>query len=179
MRKLHRENPVFITGNGFAVMLRMRSASLRKIDLTYLTSDFYWCFYTRKTPRKGAHSWDQGIIFLEAVFNMIFANCNPQSCIKMCKSFIVKQENFFLQKFKNGRMSFLGLCIVETLSLLQASRASPAQKDLWVVSSKNFSRATFFVFWVTLLENSYLNNLPVKQIWRKMRCESLNSLSSN
>ena len=29
-----------------------------------------------------------------------FANYNPQSCIKMRRSFIVKPENFFLQKFK-------------------------------------------------------------------------------
>ena len=36
-------------------------------------------------------------------------------------------------------------------SRLRASRASPAQKSrgLRVVFSKNFSRATFFVFWVT------------------------------
>ena len=52
---------------------------------------------------------------------------------------------------------------------LRASRASPAQKSqgLRVVCSKNFSRATFFVFWVTQLEDKYVNNLPVKQIWRK------------
>ena len=54
-------------------------------------------------------------------------------------------------------------------SHLRASRASPAQKSqgLRVVCSKNFSRATFFVFWVTQLEDKYVNNLPVKQIWRK------------
>jgi hypothetical protein len=36
-------------------------------------------------------------------------------------------------------------------SRVWASRASPAQKSqgLRVVYSKNFSRATFFVFWVT------------------------------
>ena len=51
-------------------------------------------------------------------------------------------------------------------SHLRASRASPAQKSqgLRVVYSKNFSRATFFVFWVSKLEDSYLNKLHVKQI---------------
>ena len=54
-------------------------------------------------------------------------------------------------------------------SRLQASRASPAQKwqGLRVVCSKNFSRATLFVFWVTQLVNMCLIYLPVKQIWRK------------
>ena len=51
----------------------------------------------------------------------------------------------------------------------RASRASPAQKlrGLRVVYSKNFSRATFFVFWVSQLVDMFLNNLLVKQIWRK------------
>ena len=51
-------------------------------------------------------------------------------------------------------------------SRVQASRASPAQKlqGLRVVYSKNFSRAPFFVFLVTYLEDKYVNNLPVKQI---------------
>ena len=51
-------------------------------------------------------------------------------------------------------------------SRLRASRASPSQKSrgLRVVYSKNFSRATFFVFWVGKLDNSYLNKLHVKQI---------------
>ena len=50
-----------------------------------------------------------------------------------------------------------------------ASRASPAQKSqgLRVVCSKNFSRATFFVFWGTHLVDRYLSYLPVKQICRK------------
>ena len=38
---------------------------------------------------------------------------------------------------------------------------------LRLVYSKNFSRATFSVFWVTYLVNRYLSYLPVKQIWRK------------
>ena len=49
-----------------------------------------------------------------------------------------------------------------------ASRASLAQKlqGLRVVCSKNFSRATFFV-WRTNVVDRFLSYLPVKQIWRK------------
>ena len=36
-----------------------------------------------------------------------------------------------------------------------------------MVLSKKISRATFFVFWGTQLVDIYLNNLPLKQIWRK------------
>ena len=45
---------------------------------------------------------------------------------------------------------------------VQASRASPAQKSkgLKVVYSKNFSRATLFVFWGTPLVDRYLSYLP-------------------
>ena len=54
-------------------------------------------------------------------------------------------------------------------SHLRASMASPAQKSmgLRVILSKNFSRATFFIFWVTYLVNIYLSYLPMKQIWWK------------
>ena len=64
---------------------------------------------------------------------------------------------------------FTGKYDVETASYGSQPRASPAIKSpgLRVVYSKNFLRATFFVFRVTYLEDSYLNNLPVKQIWRK------------
>ena len=50
-----------------------------------------------------------------------------------------------------------------------ASRSSPAQKSqgLRVVCSRNFSRATFFVSWVTWLVDSFLSYLPMKRIWRK------------
>ena len=63
-----------------------------------------------------------------------------------------------------------------------ASRASPDQKwqGLKVVYSKNFSRATFFVFWSDLILISYLSYLPVKQIWRKNAvwyCGMLSSIS--
>ena len=46
-------------------------------------------------------------------------------------------------------------------------RNHPQTKVIYTKYSKQFSRATFFVFWVTWLKDSYLNNLPVKQIWRK------------
>ena len=48
----------------------------------------------------------------------------------------------------------------------RSSRASPAQKlqGLIVVYSKNFSRATFFVFWGTHLVDRFLSYLAVKQI---------------
>ena len=64
-------------------------------------------------------------------------------------------------------------------SRIWASRASPAQKlqGLRVVYSKNFSRATFFVFWVSKLEDSYLNKLPMKQIWRKIVVWDSSSIS--
>ena len=37
-----------------------------------------------------------------------------------------------------------------------------------MVYSKNFSWATFFVFWGTHLVDIYLSYLPVKQIWRNL-----------
>ena len=54
-------------------------------------------------------------------------------------------------------------------SRFRTFRASPAQKlqGLRVVCSKNFSRATFFVFWSTQMVNIYLSYLPVKQTWWK------------
>ena len=74
-------------------------------------------------------------------------------------------ETFFCRNLKNVRMSFW-VNVMLRQSRLRASRASPAQKlqDLRVVLSKNFSRATFFVFWVTYLVDIYLSYLPVKQI---------------
>ena len=50
-----------------------------------------------------------------------------------------------------------------------ASRASPGQKwpGLRVFCSKNFSRATFFVFGSTQMVDICLSYLPVKQIWWK------------
>ena len=73
-----------------------------------------------------------------------------------CRKFLLSsQETCFCRNLKNDRTSFLDQCNVEAAS----SIASSAQKmrGLRVVNSKNFSRATSFVFWV------FLNNLPMKQ----------------
>ena len=94
---------------------------------------------------------------------MSFANYNPQICIKMCRSLFVKPGTFFLQKFEECHF---WANVMLRQSHVRASRASPSQKSqgLRVVCSKNFSRATFFVFWVTWLVDSFLSYLPVKRI---------------
>ena len=51
-------------------------------------------------------------------------------------------------------------------SRVRASRAQKLQ-GLRVVNLKNFSRATFFVFWGIQLFDRFMSYLPVKQIWRK------------
>ena len=78
----------------------------------------------------------------------------------MQEIFFIKPGNYFLQKFEKFRNVILGQCNVETV---QASRASHAQKSrgLRLVLSKNFSRAAFFVFWVTYLVDIYLSYLLV------------------
>ena len=70
---------------------------------------------------------------------MIVSNYNPQSYTNLCRNCFVKPGN---------------------------SRVSPAHKlqGLRVVYSKNFSRATFFVFWGTHLVDRFLIYLPAKQI---------------
>ena len=42
---------------------------------------------------------------------------------------------------------------------------------------KNFSRATFFVYWGTHLVDVFLNNIPMKQIWRNAQCEASEDFS--
>ena len=71
----------------------------------------------------------------------------------MEKNPYVKPGNFFLQKFgKLTEFHFWANVMLRQLHV-GASRASPAQKSqgLRVIYSKNFSRATFFVFWGTHL----------------------------
>ena len=77
----------------------------------------------------------------------------------------IKPGIFFLHKFEKFQNVILANVMLRQ-SRVQASRASPAQKSqgLRVVLSKNFSGATFFVFWGTQLVDPYLNNLPVEQI---------------
>ena len=86
-----------------------------------------------------------------------------------CRKFLLSsQETFFCKIWKMFECQFWANVMLRQFRIW-ASRDSPAQKsqDLRAVCSKNFSRATFFVFWVTWLEDSYLNNLRRKQIWRK------------
>ena len=87
---------------------------------------------------------------------------------KCRKSLLSSLETFFCRNLKNVRMSFW-VNVMLRQSRLRASRASPAQKwqGLRVVCSKNFSRATFFVFWSTQMVDIYLSYLSVKQIWWK------------
>ena len=63
-------------------------------------------------------------------------------------------------------------------SRVRASRASPSQKlqGLRAVSSKNFSRATFFVFWWTHLVDVFLNARETNL--KKKRSVSMNKLVS-
>ena len=84
----------------------------------------------------------------------------------MQKIAFVKPGNFFLLRFEKHHF---WANVMFRQSFVRPSRASPAQKlqGLRVVCSKKFSRATFFVFWVTELVNIYLSYLPVKQIWWK------------
>jgi hypothetical protein len=82
---------------------------------------------------------------------MIFENYSPQ---KICRSFFVNPGNYWAY-------------VMLGQPHVRASRASSAQK--WqslrfFFFFKNFSRATFFVFWVTQLVNLVLSYLPVKQI---------------
>jgi hypothetical protein len=86
---------------------------------------------------------------------------------KYRKFLLSSLETFFCRNLENFGMYFWANVMLSQ-SLYQASRASPAQKPqvLRVVCSKNFSMATFFVFVVTYLVDSFLSYLPVKRIWR-------------
>ena len=95
---------------------------------------------------------------------MIFANYNPQSCIKMRRSLFVKPGNFFLQKFEKWQNVTFGLMYV-MLRQFRVRASVQKSQGLRMVSSKKFSRDRFFVFWVTYLVDIYLSYLPVKQIW--------------
>ena len=88
--------------------------------------------------------------------------------ISYAKKPVHTAKNFFLQKFEKCQDVILGQRNVET-ACVRASRASPGRKwpGLRVVCSKNFSRATFFVFWSTQMVDIYLSYLLVKQIWWK------------
>ena len=90
----------------------------------------------------------------------------PLHSFKKHRKFLFSNlETFFCRNLENVKCHFWANVMLRQ-SHVQASRASPAQKSqgLRVVCSKNFSRATFFVFWVTQLVDIYLSYLPVKQI---------------
>ena len=92
----------------------------------------------------------------------------PKIAWKCAGAFLLSLESFSAEIWKMLEFHFW-VDVMLRQSRLRASRASPAQKlqDLRVVPSKNFSRATFFVFWVTYLVDIYLNKIPMKQIWWK------------
>ena len=80
-----------------------------------------------------------------------FCNLWPPKLYKNVQEpFFPSLETFFCWNLKNVRMSIWANVMLRQ-SRLRASRASPVQKSrsLRVVHSKNFSRATFYVFWVT------------------------------
>ena len=81
---------------------------------------------------------------------------------------VAKPPDLFNECRKNIFCHFLANVMVKQ-PRVRAYRASPGQKwpDLRVACSKNFSRATFFVFWSTQMVDICLSYLPVKQIWWK------------
>ena len=72
--------------------------------------------------------------------------------IKCRKFLFLSLETFFCRNLKNITMSFFGRSNVETVPC-PGFQGSPAQtsQGLRVVFSKNFSKATFFIFCVTSL----------------------------
>ena len=92
-----------------------------------------------------------------------FCKSQPPKLYKNVQELYCQAGKLFLQKFKKWQNVML------RQSRGWASRASPTQKSqgLRVGYSKNFSGATFVVFWGTHLVDRYLSYLSVKQIWRK------------
>ena len=89
----------------------------------------------------------------------------PKFIQKYAGIFLSSWETLFCRNLKGAKCHFWADVMLRQ-PRFWASRASPAQKmrGLRVVYSKNFSRATFFVFWVSQLVDMFLNNLPIKQI---------------
>ena len=56
--------------------------SLAKICSIKNFSFFICIFYTQKTPKRGEHSWDQGIVSLEAIFSEHFQKMGVFVCKK-------------------------------------------------------------------------------------------------
>ena len=74
-------------------------------------------------------------------------------------------ETFFCRNLENVGMSFLGQCNVEIVPVPGFQGLSCSKTVGWrVVCSKKLSMATFFIFWVSYLVDSFLSYLPVKRI---------------
>ena len=77
---------------------------------------------------------------------MTFANYNPQSWIKMCRSLFDKLENFFLPKFEKWQDVFLSQCNVEIVPRpgfkgLSCSKTAGFEGGLF---QKNFNGYIFY-----------------------------------
>ena len=83
-------------------------------------------------------------------------------------TFLLSRETFFCRNLKNARMSFWANVMLRQPHVM-AFRAFSGQKwpGLRVVCFKNFSWATFCIFWSTQMVDTYLSYLPVKRIWWK------------
>ena len=72
---------------------------------------------------------------------------------------------FFCRNLKNERMSFLSPCNAEIVPVPGFQGLSCSKTVGWrVICSKKLSMATFFIFWVSYLVDSFLTYLPVKRI---------------
>jgi hypothetical protein len=118
------------------------------------------------TKKTNAHFWI--ILRVVSCKNHV---AKPLDSFNRCSNFLLSsQETFFCRNWKKDRLSFLGRCNVETASLAGWHLGPLLLKSPGVWGwfyPKNFSRATFLVFWVTQLVDMFLSYLPVKQIWRK------------
>ena len=72
---------------------------------------------------------------------------------------------FFCRNLENVGMSFFGQCNVEIVPVPGFQGLSCSKTVGWrVVCSKKLSMATFFIFLVSYLVDSFLSYLPVKRI---------------
>jgi hypothetical protein len=85
---------------------------------------------------------------------------------KCRKSVLSSLDFFFFVEIWKMSVCHFWADVMLRMSRLWASRSSLAQKwqVLRVVLSKNFSRATCFIFWSTQMVGTYLSYQPVKQI---------------
>jgi hypothetical protein len=84
----------------------------------------------------------------------------PLDSFNKCKKILLlSQETFFSAEVRKMTEFHFWANVMLRQPCVQAARASPAQKlpGLRVVYSKNFSRATFFVFCGTHLADRFLS----------------------